>query len=245
MMLAAGWFRMCVVVMSAAVTMMVFSAALKFSCRQLCVVPKSFRQIHLHLVRPSISVNHLERQQSFIGLGLLDHESLPGLGGFGPLDLYLFGDAVASVNAALETLDSFGFVNVPTLGDELITVSERVDAAQTDVQELRAALEEAKTAASGNLVAALTARTMKLDNRLAQIKSTAVKFQATVEQKQQQVADLSRTVLRAINLLVLSLSVLFLVVTAGQVLLIYVCWQYVRRGRFPLLRVARVDLAAL
>ena len=38
---------------------------------------------------------------------------------------------------------------------------------------------------------------------------------------------------------------LFLVVAAGQVLLIYVCWQYVRRGRFPLLRVARVDLAAL
>jgi hypothetical protein len=154
-------------------------------------------------------------------------------------------DAVASVNAALETLDSFGFVNVPTLGDELSTVSERVDAAQTDVQELRAALEEAKTAASGNLVAALTARTMKLDNRLAQIKSTAVKFQATVEQKQQQLADLSHTVLRAINLLVLSLSMLFLVVAAGQVLLIYVCWQYVRTGRFPLLRVARADLAAL
>ena len=125
------------------------------------------------------------------------------------------------------------------------TVSERVDAAQTDVQELRAALEEAKTAASGNLVAALTARTMKLDNRLAQIRSTAVKFQAIVEQKQQQLADLSHTVLRAINLLVLSLSVLFLVVAAAQVLLIYVCWQYVCTGRFPLLRVARVDLAAL
>ena len=133
-----------------------------------------------------------------------------------------------SVNAA-------GFVNVPTLGDELSTVSERVDAAQTDVQELRAALEEATTAASANLVAALTARTMKLDKRLAQIRSIAAKFQATVEQKQQQLADLSHTVLRAINLLVLSLTALFLVVAVGQVLLICVCWEYVRSGRFTLL----------
>lgn len=154
-------------------------------------------------------------------------------------------DAVTFVNAALETLDSGGFVKVPALGDELSTVSERVDAAQTDVQELRAALEEARTIASANLVAALTERTTKIDNRLAQIKSVAVKFQATVEQKQQQLTDLARRVLRAINLLVLSLSMLFLVMAAGQVLLIYVCWQYVRRGKFSSLRVARLNLAAL
>src|SRR6516162_1252367 len=98
-------------------------------------------------------------------------------------------DAVVSVNAAFEMLDSFAFINVPTLGDELSTVSNRVDAAQTDVQELRAAVAEAKTAASADLVTALTTRTTKIDNKLAQIKSAAVKFQATVEQKQQQVAD--------------------------------------------------------
>jgi hypothetical protein len=45
-------------------------------------------------------------------------------------------------------------------------------------------------------------------------------------------------VLRAINLLAVSLTALFVVVAAGQVLLIYVCWQYVRSGRFPSLRVA-------
>jgi hypothetical protein len=104
--------------------------------------------------------------------------------------------------------------------------------------------EEAKTAASANLVPAVTARTMKIDNRLAQIKSTAVKFQAAVEQKQQQLADLSHTVLRTINLLVVSLTALLVVVAAGQMLLIYVCWEYVRSGRFPLLRVMRTNLAA-
>ena len=144
-------------------------------------------------------------------------------------------DAVASLNATLETLDSFGFIDVPTLGDELSTVSERIDAAQTDFQEMRAVLEEAKTSASANLVAAVTTRTTKIDDRLARIKSTAIKFQATVEQKQQQMAHLSRTVLLIINLLVLSLTALFLVGAAGQVLLTCVCWQYVRSGRFTLL----------
>jgi hypothetical protein len=144
-------------------------------------------------------------------------------------------DGVVSVNAALETLNSFGFITVPILSDELGAVSERVDAAQSDVQELRVVIDEARTAASGNLVAAVTARTMKIDNVMAQIKSTAVNYQVAVTQKRQQVTDLSHRLLRAINLFAVSLTGLFLVVAAGQALLIYVLWQYVRGGRFPLL----------
>ena len=73
---------------------------------------------------------------------------------------------------------------------------------------------------------------MKIDDRLAQIKSTTVKFQGIIEQKQQRVTDLSHTLFRAINLLVVSVTALLVVVAAGQVLLIYVCWEYVRGGRF-------------
>ena len=140
-------------------------------------------------------------------------------------------DAVISINATLETLDRLAFINVPTLGDELSTVSERIDAAKSDVEKLRNAIEVAKTAAAANLVTALTARTMNIDNRLAQTKSTAVEFQTTLEQKQKRVADLSRTVLRAINLVVVSLTALLAAGAVGQVLLICVCWNYVRSGR--------------
>ena len=143
-------------------------------------------------------------------------------------------DGVISVNVALETLNSSGFITVPTLSEKLATVSERIDAAQSDVQELRLAIDEARTGALANLVATVTAQTIKFDNVMAQIKSTAVQYRAAVTQKRQQVTDLSQRLLRAINLLVLSLTGLFLVVAAGQVLLIYVFWQYVHRGRFPL-----------
>ena len=147
-------------------------------------------------------------------------------------------DGVLAVNAALETLDSFGFIAIPTFGDELRAVSERVDAVQSDVQEFRVAIDEARTGVSSNLVAAATTRTTKIDSVLAQIKSTVMKYKAAVAQKRQQVTDVSHRMLRAINLLVLLLTALFLVTAAGQVLLIYVCWQYVRLGRLPLLRVA-------
>ena len=99
------------------------------------------------------------------------------------------------------------------------------------------AIGEARTDVSADLVAAVTARTIKIDNVIAQIKSTTVRYQAAVTQKRQQVTDISRRLLRAINLIVLLLTGLFLVVAAGQVLLIYVFWQYVRRGTFPSLRV--------
>ena len=148
-------------------------------------------------------------------------------------------DGVVSVNAMLETLNRTSFIAVPTLTDELSAVSERVEAAQSDAQELRASIAEARAGASANLVAAVTARTIAIDNGLAQIQAAMGKQQATLAQRQQQVSDLSDTLLRAINLLVLLLTVLFLVFAAGQVLLIYVCWQYIRAGRFPSLRVAR------
>ena len=146
-------------------------------------------------------------------------------------------DAAVSVNAALETLNKLGFITIPTFSDALSAVSERTDDIQSDVQELRARIDQAKTAASENFAAAVTARTTKIDNVMAQINATTVKYQATVAQKRQQVADLSRRLLRVVNVLVLSLNVIFIVVGIAQMLLIYVCWQYIRRGKFPLVRV--------
>jgi archaellum component FlaC len=146
-------------------------------------------------------------------------------------------DAAVSVNATLETLNKLGLITIPTFSDELSAISERIDDIQGDVQELRARIDQVKTAGSTNFAAAVTIRTTKIDNVMAKIKATTVKYQATVAQKRQQVVDLARRLLRVINLLALSLNVLFIVVGVAQVLLIYVCWQYLCRGKFPLVRV--------
>lgn len=146
-------------------------------------------------------------------------------------------DGVLAVNSALEALDSLGFITVPTLTDELNAVSERVDAARDNIQELRLALDQARAGAAASLIAAVAARITAVDDVMAQVKSTTVKYQASVAQKQQQVNDRSRRLLRMINLLVLSLSALFLVLATGQVLLIYVCWKWVKAGSADFCRV--------
>jgi len=131
-------------------------------------------------------------------------------------------DAAVSVNAALEMLNSLELVNIPTFSEELSAVSGRIDAIQDDVQDLRAKIDEARTTASANLIDAVKTRTEQVDNMMRQIQSTTNKYQTTVSQKRQQVTDLARGLVRIINLAVLTFTALFLIVAAGQVLLIYV-----------------------
>jgi len=150
-------------------------------------------------------------------------------------------DAAVSINAVLETIDRLGFVNVPTFGDELSTVSQRIDAAQAKVQELRDAIDQARAGAAANLIAAVVTRTTRINDALTQIKSSTIKYQAAVAHKRQQVTKLSQRLSLAITLLVLLLTAFFLTVAAGQLLLIYLCWQYLRRGSLSSLRIAPVS----
>jgi len=131
-------------------------------------------------------------------------------------------DATVSVNAALETFNSLEVVTVPTFSEELSAVSARIDAIQEDVEDLRAKIDEMRSGASANLVTAVKTRTDRIDNVIGQIQSTAAKYQGLALQKRKQVADRAQKIVHTINLLALSLTALFLLVAAGQVLLIYV-----------------------
>ena len=153
-------------------------------------------------------------------------------------------DAAASVNGTLQMLDGLGFINVPVFTDQLRAIDERVESAQGNVQELRAAIEAARTETAANIVAGVTARTNRIDTVMAQIGSTTVEYQSAVAKKRQQVADFSHKCLHTINLLVLFVSVLLLMVAGGQLLLVIFCWQYVRHGCFPSWRSSQTLTAA-
>jgi hypothetical protein len=86
--------------------------------------------------------------------------------------------------------------------------------------------------------AAITQLTTRIDAELARIQATVNKYQATVTGTQERVSTTSNKLLLLIDVLMVCLTLLFVFFAAGQVLLIYYCWQYVRRGRFPSLRVA-------
>jgi hypothetical protein len=132
-------------------------------------------------------------------------------------------DAVVTVNSTLMALNRIPGLTVPTLSNELGSVSEHAQEAQAAVQDLRATLAEMKAGLVTKAEAAVTQLTARIDSTQARISST------------------SNTLLLLIDVLAVSLTLLFAIFAAGLVLLIYVCWQYVRTGHFPSLHVVRTS----
>jgi hypothetical protein len=146
-------------------------------------------------------------------------------------------DAVVSLNSKLELLNRFPNIQVPTLTNQLSAVSDRAQEAQSAVQDMRTSLTDVKAGLVTTVVAAVTQRTARIDTALARIQETANTYQATVTRTQQRVTAISNSVLLLLDVGVVSLTLLFIIFATGLVLLLWVCWQFVRTGHFPSLRV--------
>lgn len=148
-------------------------------------------------------------------------------------------DAVVTVNSALVALNRFPGVTVPALSNELGSVSERAQEAQAAVQDLRVTLANIKAGTVIKAEAAVTQVTSRIDAALARIQAIVNTYRAKVTSTQERILSTSNTLLLLIDVLAVSLTLLLLIFAAGLVLLMYVCWQYIRTGRFPTLRVVR------
>jgi len=147
-------------------------------------------------------------------------------------------DAVVSFNGVLVVLNRLPATTAPRLNDELGSVSVRAQAAQAAVQDLRATLAAIKAGTVTKAEAAVTQLTSRIDAALVRIQVIVNKYQAKVTDTQTRITSTSNTLLLLIDALAVSLTLLFIIYAAGLVLLMYVCWRYVRSGRFPSLRVA-------
>ena len=146
-------------------------------------------------------------------------------------------DAVVSFNGVLVALNRLPATTAPRLNDELGSVSVRAQEAQAAVQDLRATLAAMKAGTVTKAEAAVTQLTSRIDAALARIQAIVNKYQAKVTDTQTRITSTSNTLLLLIDVLAVSLTLLFIIFAAGLVLLMYVCWRYVRTGRFPSLRV--------
>ena len=88
-----------------------------------------------------------------------------------------------------------------------------------------------------NAQEAVTNLTTRIDAALAKIQATVNKYQAPVTHTHARVVSTRDTALLLIVLSAVSLTIILAAFAAGQLLLIYLCWRYVRTGRFPSLRV--------
>ncbi len=146
-------------------------------------------------------------------------------------------DAVVSLNSKLEVLNRLPNIQVPTLTNQLSAVSDRAQEAQSAVEDMRTSLTDVKSGLVTTVVAAVTQRTARIDAALARIQDTVNTYQATVASTQKRVTATSNAVLLLIDVGVVSLTLLFIIFALGLVLLLWVCWQFVRTGHFPSLRV--------
>jgi hypothetical protein len=146
-------------------------------------------------------------------------------------------DAVVSVNSKLELLNRLPNIQVPTLTSQLSAISDRAQEAQSAVQDLRTTLTDVKAGLATTVVAAVTQRTARIDAALARIQGTVNTYQSTVTSTQKRVTAISNAILLLIDVGVVSLTLLFIIFAVGLVLLMWVCWQFVRTGHFPSLRV--------
>lgn len=146
-------------------------------------------------------------------------------------------DAVLKVNSASLAINRFPGITVPTLNNQLSSVSDRAQEAESAVQDLRVTLANIKAGTVTKAETAVMQVTSRIDAPLARIQALVNTYQAKTVTAQDRVSSTTNTILTLLLVTALSLTLLSIILLAALVLLIYVCWQYIRHGRFPSLRV--------
>src|SRR2546421_78795 len=142
-------------------------------------------------------------------------------------------DVTATMTHALGIVDN-GLTRVNTQVQDARQSLTRVNNAAANLGDRIQANSPLVTRLDQQVVNELAPR---LENALARIQAIVNKYQAKVTDTQTRITSTSNTLLLLIDVLAVSLTLLFLIYAAGLVLLMYVGWRYVRTGRFPSLRV--------
>jgi len=148
-------------------------------------------------------------------------------------------DASLQVNGALEVLNRFPNVNVPTLSDQLAAVSNRAKEAQSSMQDLQTTLAQTKTGVVTHLATRITTITARADTALAKIQTIINTYHAKVIAAQSRLTATTNQILTYLLVTAIAVTILCLIVAAALLLFFLFCLQFVIHGRFPSLRVVR------
>ncbi|HXZ05542.1 MAG TPA: hypothetical protein VEH81_11950, partial [Ktedonobacteraceae bacterium] len=96
-------------------------------------------------------------------------------------------DVALKVNGALEALNRFPGVSVPTLNDQISAISNRTQQAESAVQDLRVSLADIKAGLVTKAETTVKQITARIDAPLARIQSTVNTYQAKVVNAQDRV----------------------------------------------------------
>jgi hypothetical protein len=136
--------------------------------------------------------------------------------------------SVIALNNTLEAANELPFVSVPTLTDELQSVSDRVTETRTAVDEIRTAIVDAKTGAVGNVVNAITSRTSALDDGLAAVQGLVSEYDVKVSSARAEVTSLKSKVATGLDVIAIVFTLWFVWVAISQIAVVSVSWSRLR-----------------
>ena len=146
-------------------------------------------------------------------------------------------DATLKVNGALEALNRFPGVTVPTLSNQLATVSDSSQQAVSAAQDLRVTLANIKAGVVTKAGTALKQVTARIDAPLAKIQSLINTYKTKVINALSRVTSTEDQILTWLLVTAISVTILCIIVAAALLMFFLFCLQYVIHGRFPSLRV--------
>jgi hypothetical protein len=146
-------------------------------------------------------------------------------------------DATLKVNGALEVLNRFPGIPVPTLSNRLTAISDRAQEAQSAAQDLRVTLANIKAGAVTKAETAIKQVTARIDAPLAKIQALINTYQTKVANAQDRVTSNTNSILTWLLVTAIAFTILFVIIAVALLLLFLYCLQFILHGRFPSLRV--------
>lgn len=142
-------------------------------------------------------------------------------------------DAVAAFNATLVAINTIPGIEIPTLTDELQTVSDRLTDLALFVQELRSQVAQVKSGVVDTLVTPITQMATRIDDELAAVQSILQGFMGRVDAVQEAIATLQSRVPVWLDILAIIVSLALLWVMFAQLALLAVARGYLKTGYLP------------
>jgi uncharacterized phage infection (PIP) family protein YhgE len=135
-------------------------------------------------------------------------------------------EAVAAVNSAIEAINAIPFVSVPVPELEAVTkLSQDVESFRTEVQDLRAAIDQRRGEIIGGAVSIITTPTARIGSTLDEMQATVSGYSQRLDAVQEGLSTLKSAIGKWLTWVALILTLILLWIAFSQVGLLVLAWR--------------------
>ena len=142
-------------------------------------------------------------------------------------------DAVTAFNNALSAVSALPFVNIPALPNDLQNIADRLADVALLVQQLRSLVADVKAGVVETLIDPISKSADQIDQDLGNIQAGLGAFREKIATAQEQIAALLSEIPVWIDILSISITLVFTWVLLAQLGLVFISRGYLKTGYLP------------